>query len=106
MKISNEFKIGVLAVVAVIGLILGFNFLKGSSLFQHTKKIYARFDNVEGVEMSNQVMVNGLAIGSVTAITEADKDLAGGIILTITLKKDVHIPKNSVGFINSSLLGS
>lgn len=106
MKISNEFKIGVLAVVAVAGLILGFNWLKGSALFQHTKKIYARFDNVEGVEISNQVMVNGLSIGSVTAITEADKDLSGGIILTITLKKDVHIPKNSVGFINSSLLGS
>lgn len=106
MKISNEFKIGVLAVVAVAGLILGFNWLKGSALFQHTKKIYARFDNVEGVEVSNQVLVNGLSIGSVTAITEADKDLAGGIVLTITLKKDVHIPKNSVGFINSSLLGS
>jgi len=106
MKISNEFKIGIMAAVAIVALILGFNWLKGSALFQHTKKIYARFDNVEGVEISNQVLVNGLAIGSVTAITEADKDLSGGIVLTITLKKDVHIPKNSVGFINSSLLGA
>jgi phospholipid/cholesterol/gamma-HCH transport system substrate-binding protein len=106
MKISNEFKIGVMAVVAIVALILGFNWLKGSSLFQHTKKIFARFDNVEGMEVSNQVQINGLQIGSVSAINEADKDLAGGIIVTITLKKDVHIPKNSVGFINSGLISS
>jgi len=106
MKISNEFKIGVMAVVAIVALILGFNWLKGSSLFQHTKKIYARFDNVEGVELSNQVLINGLSIGSVTAINEADKDLAAGIIVTITLKKDVHIPHNSVGYINSGLISS
>lgn len=106
MKISNEFKIGVLAVVAITGLILGFNWLKGSSLFQHSKKIYALFDNVEGMELSNQVQINGLQIGNVSAINEADKDLARGIVVTITLKKDVHIPKNSVGFINSGLISS
>ncbi|MDO6430089.1 MlaD family protein [Flavitalea sp. BT771] len=106
MKISNEFKIGVMAVVAVAGLIIGFNWLKGSSLFQHSKKIYAIFDNVEGMEVSNQVLINGLSIGSVAAINEADKDLARGIIVTISLKKDVHIPKNSVGVINSGLISS
>ena len=36
MKIANETKIGVLAAVAIILLILGFNLLKGNSLFQHT----------------------------------------------------------------------
>src|SRR5882762_6186527 len=106
MKISNEFKIGVMAVVAVAGLIMGFNFLKGSSLFHHTKKLYAVFDNVEGMELSNQVLVNGLQIGSVSAINESDKDLTRGIVVTITLKKDVHIPKNSIGVINSGLISS
>jgi phospholipid/cholesterol/gamma-HCH transport system substrate-binding protein len=106
MKISNELKIGVLAVVAVVGLILGFNWLKGSGLFQHSKKIFAVFDNVEGMEVSNQVLINGLAIGSVSAINEADKDLEKGIIVTITLKKDVNIPKNSVAVINSGLISS
>jgi phospholipid/cholesterol/gamma-HCH transport system substrate-binding protein len=106
MKIANETKIGVLAVVAVVALILGFNFLKGSSLFDHTRKLYAIFDNVEGMEVSNSVQINGLAIGSVSAINEADKDLKGGIVVTIQLKKDVHIPKNSVGVINSGLISS
>ena len=106
MKISNETKIGVLAVVAVVALILGFNFLKGSTLFQHTKKIYAVFDNVEGMELSNAVQINGLTIGNVSAINESDKDLTRGIVVTITLKKDVHIPENSVGVINSGLISA
>ena len=106
MKISNETKIGVLAVVAIAGLILGFNFLKGSSLFQHTKKIYAVFDNVEGMELSNTVQISGLQIGNVTAINESDRDLKGGIVVTITLKKDVRIPSNSIAVINSGLITS
>ena len=106
MKIANETKIGILAVVAVTGLILGFNFLKGSSLFEHTKKLYAVFSNVDGMEVSNAVQINGLQIGSVSAINESDKDLSKGIVVTITLKKDVHIPKNSVGSINTGLISA
>ncbi|HLZ88233.1 MAG TPA: MlaD family protein [Puia sp.] len=106
MKISNETKIGVMAVIALAALILGFNYLKGSSLFEHTKKLYAVFDNVEGLEISNVVQINGLNIGSITAINESDKDLSQGVIITITLKKDVHIPDNSVAVINKDLLSS
>ena len=106
MKISNETKIGVLAVVALAALILGFNFLKGSSLFQHTTKIYAIFDNVEGLEVSNAVQIDGLNIGSITDISESDKDLSNGIIVTITLKKKVNIPRNSTGVINSGFISS
>lgn len=106
MKISNETKIGVLAVVALAALILGFNFLKGSSLFQHTTKIYAIFDNVEGLEVSNAVQIDGLTIGSITDISESDKDLTNGIVVTITLKKKVNIPTNSTGVINSGFISS
>jgi phospholipid/cholesterol/gamma-HCH transport system substrate-binding protein len=93
-------------VVALAGLILGFNFLKGSSLFEHTRKLYAVFDNVEGMEVSNSVQINGLQIGIVSGINESDKDLRRGIVVTITLKKDVHIPKNSVAVINSGLISA
>ena len=106
MKIANETKIGILAVVAITGLILGFNFLKGSSLFEHTKKLYARFDNVEGLELSNAVQVNGLNIGTISAINESDQNLSRGIVVTIVLKKNVHIPRNSTGVINSGLISS
>ncbi|HXB32280.1 MAG TPA: MlaD family protein [Puia sp.] len=104
MKIANETKVGLMAVIALAGLILGFNFLKGSSLFQQSKKLYALFNNVDGMEVSNAVQVDGLSIGNISAITETDADLSRGILVTITLKKEVHIPRNSIATLNPGLL--
>ncbi len=104
MKIANETKVGLMAVVALAGLILGFNFLKGSSLFQHSKKLYALFKNVDGMDVSNAVQIDGLTIGNISAISETDPDLSRGILVTITLKKDVRIPKNSIATLNPGLL--
>jgi phospholipid/cholesterol/gamma-HCH transport system substrate-binding protein len=104
MKIANETKVGLMAVIALAGLILGFNFLKGSSLFQHPKKLYALFNNVDGMEVSNSVQIDGLSIGNISAINETDADLSRGILVTISLKKDVHIPRNSIATLNPGLL--
>jgi phospholipid/cholesterol/gamma-HCH transport system substrate-binding protein len=65
MKITNETKIGALTTIAILLLILGFNFLKGKDLFSHSKKIYAVFKNVDGLELSNSVSIKGLNVGSV-----------------------------------------
>jgi phospholipid/cholesterol/gamma-HCH transport system substrate-binding protein len=105
MKISNETKIGALTAISITLLILGFNFLKGKKLFEHSRKVFAKFKNVEGMEVSNAVVINGLPIGNVYDISEADKDLTE-ILVTINLKKDVHIPKNSVASINTGLISS
>ena len=105
MKISNETKIGTLAAISITLLILGFNFLKGQKVFEKSKKIYAVFSNVEGVEVSNAVKINGLLVGNISEIKETDKDLKE-ILLEINLKKDIHIPKNSVAEIQTSLLNS
>ncbi|HET6252423.1 MAG TPA: MlaD family protein [Puia sp.] len=104
MKIANETKVGLLAVIALAGLILGFNFLKGSSLFQHSKKLYALFNNVDGMEVSNAVQIDGFTIGNISAIDKTDADLSRGILVTISIKQDVHIPKNSVATLNPGLL--
>src|SRR3974390_1857203 len=103
MKISNETKIGALTVIAITLLILGFNFLKGKDVFEHSKKIYAFFHNVEGVQVSNAVTIQGLQIGTVYDINETDRDLQG-IVVTISLKKDVNIPRNSIAGISTGLI--
>src|SRR6195952_2155875 len=105
MKITNETKIGALTSVAIVLLILGFNFLKGKDLFSHSKKIYAVFKNVDGLELSNSVSIKGLNVGSVYAIKATDKNI-DGILVTISMKQDVNIPKNSVAYINSGLISS
>jgi phospholipid/cholesterol/gamma-HCH transport system substrate-binding protein len=105
MKISNETKIGALTSIAIVLLILGFNFLKGKDLFSHSKKIYAVFKNVEGLELSNAVTIKGLNVGSVYAIKAIDKNI-DGIQVTVSMKEDVNIPKNSIASINSGLINS
>lgn len=105
MKISNEAKVGVLAVVAVALLVLGFNFLKGNDIFNKTPKIYAVFPNLSGLDKSNQVKINGLPIGSVYEFTATDKEVSG-IVVTINLTRDVNIPKNSRAHISAGLVGS
>lgn len=105
MKISNETKVGSLTAIAIVILILGFNFLKGRNLSDRSDKIYAEFPNVEGLQVSNPIFINGLQIGKVYRMVEKDKNLSG-VIVTISLSKDINIPKNSVATISSELLGT
>jgi phospholipid/cholesterol/gamma-HCH transport system substrate-binding protein len=103
MKISNETKVGALTAVAITVLILGFNFLKGKSV--SGKEVYAVFPNVEKLVTSNPVFINGLQVGKVTNLQEKDKNMSG-IVVTITLTKDLNIPSNTVATLNSELLGT
>jgi phospholipid/cholesterol/gamma-HCH transport system substrate-binding protein len=105
MKISNEAKVGILAIVAILVLVLGFNFLKGKKMFGKSPTIYAVFDNLGGLQKSNEVKIKGYTIGTVYDFKPADKEISR-IIVEIHLKEDVHIPKNSTAFIDGSPLGA
>lgn len=105
MKINNETKVGVLAVVALALLITGFNFLKGKNIFNHSSYIYAVFTDLGSLEKSNQVKISGLPVGTVYTLAPKDKDVTG-VVVTINLTKDVNIPKNSVAYISASLVGA
>ncbi|MCZ2459135.1 MAG: MlaD family protein [Chitinophagales bacterium] len=105
MKISNETKVGVLTVVSITLLIIGFNFLKGKDVFNKQKKIYAIFSDLGSLEKSNDVKINGLPIGKVYDFNAKDKEVSG-IVVTITLTKDVNIPDNSQAYISAPLIGA
>lgn len=104
MKISNEVKVGVIALVSITLLILGINFLKGKRLFSHEKTLVAKFTDVNGLASSNPVVINGLQIGSVAKLVPAKDMRSIDVFLTIT--KDINIPSNSIAFINPNLLGT
>ncbi|HZG25626.1 MAG TPA: MlaD family protein [Chitinophagaceae bacterium] len=106
MKINNEAKIGILSVLAIALLILGFNYLKGRSMFNKSTKMYAVFHSVSGLSTSNPVIINGLQIGTVYEMIEKDPSL-DSIVVTINLdKEDIRIPVNSLAYINKDLLGT
>jgi phospholipid/cholesterol/gamma-HCH transport system substrate-binding protein len=104
MKINNETKIGVLAVVGIALLVIGFNFLKGKNLFKKDNHIYAVYQDVQGLTKSNPVVINGLQIGRIESL-DGGKDMKR-ILVTVNLFKDVNIPANSLAVINPNLLGS
>ncbi|HVK96474.1 MAG TPA: MlaD family protein [Flavisolibacter sp.] len=105
MKLSNESKVGILAISAIILLILGINFLKGQSVFSKPYVLYAKFPDIGALEKSNQVKINGLSVGTVHDYRPADKEV-NSILVEIHLNKNIAIPKNSVAIIDGSLLGS
>jgi phospholipid/cholesterol/gamma-HCH transport system substrate-binding protein len=105
MKINNETKVGILAVVAILALVIGFNFLKGKQIFKKQPKLYAVFKNLGSLEKSNVVKINGLPIGTVYDYEPTTKDV-DSILVEIHLNREINIPDNSVALIDGSVLGS
>lgn len=104
MKISNETKVGVLTIVALTLLVLGFNFLKGKDLFNRSEKIYAVFKDIGALAKSNEVKINGYVIGKVYTLKALDKDISGTVAV-INLSQEVNIPVNSQAYISTPLVG-
>ncbi|MEO8771158.1 MAG: MlaD family protein [Ferruginibacter sp.] len=104
MKISNEFKVGVVAVVSIAVLIIGFNFLKGKTFFSKSTAIYGIYGNVQKLAPSNPIVINGLQVGTVYKIS-TDKDMRR-ITVNMNITKDIHIPTNSIAMIKPDLLST
>lgn len=98
MKLSREVKTGILALVAILTFVLGYNYLKGSDLFNPGRTFYAKYDHVGGLAPSAPVSINGLDVGSVTAINFDNK---GGLIVTFSVNNDLKFSKKSVAKIFS-----
>ena len=105
MKISNETKVGALTAIAITFLILGFNFLKGKTIFKTGNIIYAPYNNAKGLMISNPVFINGFQVGAVLDIENRDQNLSE-IIVAIKLKDNYNIPTNSVASIKDNPLGT
>ena len=105
MKISNESKVGALTAISITVLILGFNFLKGKTLFKTGNYIFAKYADTKGLMVSNPVYVNGFQVGSVIDIENTDYNLHS-ILVTIKLNENYKIPVNSVASIKDNPLGT
>ncbi|WP_443939295.1 MlaD family protein [Pedobacter sp. MW01-1-1] len=104
MKIKNETKVGILAAFAIAVLIIGYNFLKGNSIFSSETKLYAKYIRVDGLTVSKPVLINGFQIGRVSKL-ELQPD--GIILATLNIKSEYEIPENSIARLEGTdLLGS
>ena len=85
---SKEFKVGLIAIVSGAILYWGFNFLKGTDFFSPTNRYYVIYESVDGLNKSNPVIVNGLAVGRVSAI-RLDQDLGNQIIVELDIDQNI-----------------
>ncbi len=98
-KIGNEIKIGVMVVVAILMFIIGLNFLKGNNLFSSDLEFYTYYDNVQGLQNSATVQLNGLNIGKVTNIElQPDKKIR----VDFNINKGINIPEGSIAKLTSN----
>ena len=100
MKIANEVKVGLLAIIAIVTFVWGYNFLKGKNVFTSTSSIYVEYDKVDGMTASAIVLVNGFQVGTVSDLY-LKEDGSGKIITVISLDNGVNIPKSTIASITS-----
>lgn len=96
MKFSKELKAGVIALLAIVGFVVLFQFMKGKSLFTTDNIFYAKYDNVEGLAQSSAVSINGLKVGQVDKIIpQTGKDGKISFVVKITVDNKFEFSKNS-----------
>ena len=105
MKISNELKIGFWAIVALVMLFFGINYLKGVKTFKQGQFFYLSCDKVDGLAVSSHVTLHGLKVGMVRSM-EYDATLDRVIVALNIYDNDFKIPVDSRVAIQGDLLGT
>ncbi len=97
MKLSKEIKAAFFVLTTILLFIFGFNFLKGSSLLDRQKTIYAVYDEVDGLLVGANVMINGLSIGNVTELDFLPNSTK--ILVTLKVKDKLNFSSKSTASI-------
>lgn len=107
MKISKEFKIGLVVVCAIAAFIWGVSFLKGSNLFTEKYYLYAIYPKIDNLIPANPVQINGYKIGQINKISLIDRHGKKEVLVKFLLSEDISIPLNSIArAVSADLLGT
>ena len=90
-------------VVTITLLYFGFNFLKGVDFFSASNKYYALYDDVNKLTESNQVFLNGLAVGRVSDIQILQQQ--NKVLVELDIDSKIILTDSSVALLNGELLG-
>jgi len=105
LKISKEFRVGLLAVISISILYLGFNFLKGIDFLSPNNTYYAVYQNIDGLNVSNPVMINGFSVGRVSEI-EILQGRDNQLLVSLDISNDQVLGARTRAVIKSDLLGT
>ena len=97
MRLSKEIKAAFFVLTTILLFIFGFNYLKGSSILDKQKTIYAVYDEVDGLLVGANVMINGLSIGNVTELDFLPNSTK--ILVTLKVKDKLNFSSKSTASI-------
>ncbi|MEM9820892.1 MAG: MlaD family protein [Bacteroidota bacterium] len=101
---SNETKIGILTVVAVTLLIVGYKFIKGQNIFTTSTLLHVDYEQVDQLSASSPVFINGFRVGIVSKVYLLENMSTIHVILNID--NGVNIHKDAVAeIVSSSIMG-
>tara|TARA_S200000501_G_scaffold61205_2_gene51795 strand:+ start:5113 stop:6027 length:915 start_codon:yes stop_codon:yes gene_type:complete len=97
LKLSREIKAAIFVLTTILLFIFGFNFLKGTSIIDRQKTVYAIYEEVDGLLVGANVMINGLSIGNVTELDFLPNSTK--ILVTLKVKDKLNFSSNSIASI-------
>ncbi|HRH12133.1 MAG TPA: MlaD family protein [Bacteroidia bacterium] len=107
MKVSKEFKIGLVVICAVAAFVWGINFLKGSNIFTKKNYLYALYPKIDGLIEASPILVNGFKVGQVSEISLIRLQDTNKVLVKFLITSDVQIPVRSIArSVSADLLGS
>ena len=90
---SNEAKIGLVVLAAIIVAFIGFRIMRDQPIFRQSKFLYTTFDRVDGLLPGNFVQIKGNKIGSVKEMNFSPETDSTKVTLGITTQ--FMLPKGS-----------
>ena len=105
MKLTKEIKIALVAIVGILVMYFGINFLKGMNLFSTNNAYYMTFDDIQGLGASTPIYADGHKVGTVDGL-EYDYKENGPIKVKVDIIKDLRIPQGSKAEIVKDLMGN
>ena len=105
MKYSRELKVGVLAIICLVILYFGFNFLKGINIFSPTKVYVGTFDRINGLTAQAPVYIKGYQVGLVESI-QYDFKQYPAFTVNVSIDKTIELPRGTqMALVADGLLG-
>lgn len=105
MKLTKEIKIALVAIVGILIMYFGINFLKGMNLFSTNNTYFITFDDIQGLGASTPIYADGYKVGTVDGL-EYDYKENGPIKVKVDINKDLRIPRGSKAEIVKDLMGN
>ena len=93
------------AVVGILVMYFGINFLKGINLFSTNNTYYMTFDDIQGLGASTPIYADGYKVGTVDKV-DFDYSGDGPIKVKADINKDLRIPAGSKAEIEKDIMGN